>query len=91
LEDKEGVIHRLEKCGEVETRLLVMRPFRVTVLADRIIRMTVNPLLQEISTEEIPSKKMGFEDSTAYHIAHEMKHLEKKEITGKPLWELRFL
>ena len=50
--DREGTVHRLEKCGEVPARLLVERPYRVRLGADRVIRMTVNPLEREIRTEE---------------------------------------
>src|SRR5574341_1111364 len=38
LKDEEGTVHRLEKCGEEEMRLLVRRPYKVRVVSDRIIK-----------------------------------------------------
>jgi predicted metalloprotease len=32
----------------------------------------------------------GFEGTTAYGAAHEMKHLQKKEEKGRRLWEFKF-
>lgn len=90
LKDEEGTVHRLEKCGDEEMRLLVRRPYKVRVVSDRIIKATVNPAEKEIKVEELTEKEIVFEGSTAYDIAHEMEHLERKEISGGSLWEFRF-
>ena len=87
----EGNIHRLEKCGEKPTRLLVERPFRVTVRVDRILKVTVDPLPGEIRVGELDKQEISFEGSPAYGLAHEIEHLEKHEITGRDLSELRFV
>lgn len=89
--EKEGTIHRLEKCGEKPIRLLVERPFRVKIKADRTLKVTVDPLTEEISVGELEKQDISFEGSPAYGIAHEIEHLEKKEITGRDLSELRFV
>ncbi|WP_062398432.1 hypothetical protein [Methanogenium cariaci] len=47
-EGEGGTVHRLEKCGNKPARLLVERPFRVKVRADRILKMTIDPLAGEI-------------------------------------------
>ena len=91
IKESEGTVHRLEKCGEQPTRLLVERPFRVRTGADRILKMTVDPLAGEIRVEDLDKQEISFEGSPAYGLAHEIEHLEKKEITGKDLSELRFV
>ncbi len=90
LAEEEGTVHRLEKCGNEEMRLLVRRPYKVRVISDRIIKTTVNPLEKEIKIEELAEKELSFDGSTAYDIAHEIEHLKQKEIKGGSLWEFRF-
>ncbi len=90
LAEEEGTVHRLEKCGDEEMRLLVRRPYKVRVISDRIIKTTVNPLEKEIKIEELAEKELSFDGSTAYDIAHEIEHLKAKEIKGGSLWEFRF-
>lgn len=87
----EGRVRRLEKCGEEEERLLVERPFRVGIVAERILQMTVNPGTMEIRTAELPAGRMDFEGSMAFNLAHEMEHLEETTIRGRHLWEFRFV
>lgn len=91
LKEEEGTVHRLEKCGEEEVRLLVRRPYRVRVASERIIKATVNPLEKEIKVEELAERELVFDGSTAYDIAHEIEHLKHKEIQGESLWEFRFV
>ena len=91
LKEEEGTVHRLEKCGEEEVRLLVRRPYRVKVASERIIKASVNPLEKEIKVEELAEKELVFDGSTAYDIAHEIEHLKHKEIKGESLWEFRFV
>jgi predicted metalloprotease len=90
LAEEEGTVHRLEKCGDEEMRLLVRRPYKVRVISERIIKTTVNPLEKEIKIEELAEKELVFDGSTAYDIAHEIEHLKQKEIKGGSLWEFRF-
>ncbi len=90
LKGEEGVVHRLEKCGDEEMRLLVRRPYRIRVKSDRIIKTTVNPLEKEIKIEELAEKELVFNGSTAYDLAHEIEHLKQKEIKGGSLWEFKF-
>ncbi len=91
LKDEEGTVHRLEKCGEENVRLLVRRPYRVGIVCDRIIKATVHPLKKEIKVEELAERELVFDGSTAYDIAHEIEHIKKKEIKGESLWEFRFM
>ena len=90
LKEKEGTIHRLEKCGNENVRMLVVRPYKVRVGSERIIKATVHPFKKEIEVEELAQKELVFEGSTAYDIAHEMEHLMQKEIKGESLWEFEF-
>ena len=91
LKDEEGTVHRLEKCGEEKVRLLVRRSYRVRVVCDRIIKATVHPLKKEIKVEELAERELVFDGSTAYDIAQEIEHLNKKEIRGESLWGFKFL
>lgn len=91
IKDEEGTVHRLEKCGEEEVRLLVKRPYRVMVESERIIKATVNPIKKEIKVEELAEKEHVFDGSIAYDITHEMEHLKQKKIKGGSLWEFKFI
>ncbi|MDN7024711.1 hypothetical protein FGU65_07395 [Methanoculleus sp. FWC-SCC1] len=91
LRRRDGTVHRLEKCGEEPERLLVQRPYRVAVSAERIIRMTVHPLEKEIRTEELDAGEIIFEGQAAYGIDHELEHLSEAKISGENLWEFRFV
>lgn len=90
LKEEEGMVHRLEKCGEEKVRLLVTRPYKIKVESERVIKATVHPLDKEIKVEELAEKELVFEGSTAYDIAHEIEHLKRKEIRGESLWEFKF-
>lgn len=90
LKEEEGTIHRLEKCGDKDVRMLVVRPYKVRVGSERIIKATVQPHKKEIKVEELAQKELVFEGSTAYDIAHEMEHLMQKEIKSGSLWEFKF-
>ncbi len=90
LKEEEGTVYRLEKCGDEEVRMLVVRPYKVRVGSERIIKATVYPLKKEIKVEELAQKELVFDGSTAYDIAHEMEHLKQKEIKGESLWEFKF-
>jgi predicted metalloprotease len=69
---EEGTVHRLEKCGEEEVRMLVKRPYKIRVGCDRIIKATVHPVEKKIKVEELMEKELVFEGSTAYYIAHDI-------------------
>ncbi len=90
LKDEEGIVNRLEKCGDEEIRLLVRRPYRIRVKSDSIIKATVHPVEKEIKVEELAEKELVFYGSTAYDIAHEIEHLKQKVIRGESLMEFRF-
>ncbi len=90
IKDEEGTVHRLEKCGEEEMRLLVRRPYRIRIVSDRIIKATVHPVEKEIKVKELLEKELVFDGSTAYDIAHEMEHLKQEKIKGVSLLEFKF-
>jgi len=87
----EGVVFRLEKCGEREERELVERPYRITLLAKKVILAEVNPGLREIKIRELKKKKVLLKGTPAYSAAHELEHLEKGEIKGIPLWNFKYV
>jgi len=80
--EQEGAVRRLEKCGEEEDRLLVVRPYRVMVRGDRIVRADVDPGTTVIGVRELPGKEVTFTGSSAYGLAHEMEHMIGGRITG---------
>jgi predicted metalloprotease len=82
IREQEGRVQRLEKCGEEEDRLLVVRPYRVRVRGERIIRADIDPLTTAITVHEVPEKEVVFTGSSAYGLAHEMEHLSGGRIGG---------
>jgi predicted metalloprotease len=80
--EQEGAVQRLEKCGEEEDRLLVVRPYRVRVRGERIVRADVDPGTMVIAVRELPEKEVIFTGSSAYGVAHEMEHMSGGRITG---------
>ena len=90
LKEEEGTVHRLEKCGDEEVRMLVVRPYKIRIGCDHIIKATVRPVEKEIKVEELTARELVFEGSTAYDIAHEIEHLKHEEIKGESLWEFKF-
>lgn len=91
LRDEEGIIYRLEKCGEEEVRMLVKRPYKLKVVCKHIIKATVHPLKKEIKVEQLKEKQLVFDGSTAYNIAHEIEHLMQKSIKDESLWCFRLM
>ncbi|WP_226990620.1 RimK/LysX family protein [Methanosarcina acetivorans] len=87
----EGVIFRLEKCGERKERELVERPYRITLRAKRMLLAEVNPGLKEIRIRELNKKKILLKGTPAYSAAHELEHLEKGEVKGTPIWTFEYI
>ncbi|HHW15912.1 MAG TPA: hypothetical protein GXX31_00795 [Methanothermobacter sp.] len=86
---EEGTVYRLEKCGEKGERALVKRPYKVVIEADHIIKASLDPLDLKIKLKKI-KEPVKFEGSGAYGASHEMEHLSKGQITGKPFWEFKY-
>ncbi|BAW31368.1 MAG TPA: RimK/LysX family protein [Methanothermobacter sp.] len=86
---EEGTVYRLEKCGDKNERELVKRPYRIVVEADHVIRASLDPLDLKIRLKRIKSP-VRFEGSGAYGVSHEMEHLYKGQVTGKPFWEFEY-
>jgi len=86
---EEGTVYRLEKCGEKSERELVKRPYRIVVEADHIIRASLDPLDLKIRLKRI-KRPVSFEGSGAYGVSHEMEHLSKGQVTGRPFWEFEY-
>jgi predicted metalloprotease len=80
--EQEGAVRRLEKCGEEEERVLVVRPYRVRVRGERIVHADVDPGTMVIGVRELQGKEVIFTGSSAYGLAHEMEHMSGGRITG---------
>ena len=88
--EQKGTVYRLEKCSRKGERVLVTRPYAVTMEADRIILVTINPQLKKIEVKELEEKRIELTGSPAYSAAHEMEHVADGDIEGTPLWEFEF-
>lgn len=88
---EEGVVLRLEKCGNREERELVERPYRITLQAKKVITAEVNPELRKITIRELKKKRILLKGTPAYSAAHEMEHLEKGEVKGIPIWTFEYI
>ncbi|MBE2899417.1 hypothetical protein DNK57_01045 [Methanothermobacter thermautotrophicus] len=86
---EEGTVYRFEKCGSRNERELVMRPYRVVVDGDYILRAVLDPLDLKIRLKRL-EKPLKFTGSGAYGVAHEMEHLEGDESRGTPFWEFEY-
>ena len=88
---EEGVVCRLEKCGEREERELVKRPYHITLQAKRVILAEVNPDLREIRVRELKKKRILLKGTPAYGASHELEHLEKGDVKGIPMWNFEYV
>lgn len=88
---KEGVVSRLEKCGNREERELVERPYCITLQAKKVIIAEVDPELRKIIIGEPKKKSILLKGTPAYSAAHEMEHLEKGEVKGIPIWTFEYI
>lgn len=88
---EEGVIRRLEKCGDREERELVERPYHITLQAKKMILAEVHPEIREIRIRELEKKRIKLKGTPAYSAAHELEHLEKGEVKGIPLWNFEYV
>ena len=87
--NQEGMIYRLEKCGNKKEREIVKRPYKTTIEAEYAIKASLNPMTKKISLKKVegPFKFVG---SNAYGVSHEMEHLLDDEIKGEPFFEFEY-
>ena len=87
--NEEGLVHRLEKCGDKKEREIVKRPFKIDVDAEDIIKAVINTLTLKITVKHVKGP-LFFEGSSAYGVSHEMNHLQGVEVNGKSLWDFSY-
>ncbi len=87
--NEEGLIHRLEKCGDKKEREIVERPLKIEIDADDLIKAIINPVTLKITVKHVKGP-ITFEGSSAYGISHEMNHLLGVEVKGKSLWDFKY-
>jgi len=87
----EGIVNRLEKCGNREERVLLTRPYSITLRAERIIVARISTEKREILVSEAGEKVVMFTGPSAFYAAHEMEHLEHIEIDGLPMWAFKYV
>ena len=88
---KEGVVNRLEKCGNKAERVLLTRPHSITLRARKILMAKVSTEKRKIALREITEKAVMFTGPSAYYAAHEMEHLENTEVDGLPMWSFDYV
>ncbi len=88
---KEGIVHRLERCGNRDERSLVTRPYSVTLKAERVIVASISTEKRKIFIKELDEKVFSFSGPSAFYAAHEMEHLEHIEIDGLPMWSFEYV
>ncbi len=88
---EEGVIRRLEKCGDREERELVERPYHIILQAKKVILAEVHPEIREIRIRELEKKRIKLKGTPAYSAAHELEHLKKGEVKGIPIWTFEYV
>ena len=86
---EEGMIHRLEKCGNKKEREIVKRPFKVIIDSDYALKATLNPMTKKIIIEKVKGP-FEFTGSSAYGISHEMEHLLGDDIKGESIFDFNY-
>lgn len=87
--NQEGVVHRLEKCGNKKEREIVKRPFKVTIDSEYSLKASLNPITKKIILEKVKGP-FEFTGSSAYGVSHEMEHLLNNEISGESIFEFEY-
>ncbi|MCQ6963225.1 RimK/LysX family protein [Methanolobus chelungpuianus] len=87
---REGLVNRLEKCGNREERVLLTRPYSITLKAERIFVARISTEKRTIMVREAADKVVAFTGPSAFYAAHEMEHLEHVEIDGLPMWSFKY-
>ncbi|KXS40725.1 MAG: hypothetical protein AWU59_2419 [Methanolobus sp. T82-4] len=88
---KEGHVNRLEKCGNKESRVLLIRPHSITLNAKRILVAKISTEKRKIFIGDTLENVVMFTGPSAYYAAHEMEHLENTEVEGLPMWSFEYV
>ncbi len=86
---QEGMVHRLEKCGNKKEREIVKRPYKVKIDSEYTIKASLNPMTKKITLEKVKGPFI-FSGSSAYGVSHEMEHLGGNEIKGESIFEFEY-
>lgn len=87
--NQEGIIYRLEKCGNKKEREIVKRPYKTTIDAEYAIKASLNPMTKKIRLKKVEGP-FKFTGSNAYGVSHEMEHLLEDEMSGEPFFEFKY-
>jgi predicted metalloprotease len=87
---QEGLVYRLEKCGNKDQREIHKRPYKLEIDAEYLIKAVLNPITKKITLRKMPGPLM-FSGSNSYGISHEMEHLLGEKIDGEPLHEFEYI
>jgi predicted metalloprotease len=86
---QDGIVYRLEKCGNKKEREIVRRPFKVTIDSEYILKASLNPMTKKIILEKVIGP-FEFTGSSAYGVSHEMEHLLENEVSGESIFEFEY-
>ena len=74
---QDGIVYRLEKCGNKKEREIVRRPFKVTIDSEYTLKASLNPMTKKITLEKVTGP-FEFTGSSAYGVSHEIEHSIRK-------------
>lgn len=86
---QDGIVYRLEKCGNKKERKIVRRPFKVTIDSQYALKASLNPMTKKITLKKITGP-FEFTGSSAYGVSHEIEHLLENEVSGESIFEFEY-
>ncbi|MBS7251641.1 MAG: RimK/LysX family protein [Candidatus Freyarchaeota archaeon] len=90
--EKEGRVHRIEKCGLSAERKLVQRSYNVKVVFDKGLIAKIDPEKKIIKIEKLNEEKIEFKGTMAFSLEHEIEHVSSEaEAAGKPIWDFNYI
>ncbi|KZX11578.1 hypothetical protein MBFIL_13910 [Methanobrevibacter filiformis] len=87
---EEGVVYRMEKCGNKNERELVKRPYSVIVDGKYILEAVLNPKDLKIAIKHMKGP-LKFHGPAAYGASHEIDHLNDIKNPKIPFWDFEYV
>ncbi len=87
--NEEGLVYRLEKCGEKKEREIVKRPYKVRLDSEYALKASLNPMTKKIILKKVKGP-FEFTGSSAYGVSHEMEHLLDEDTAGDSIFDFKY-
>ena len=89
---REGKVHRIEKCGANTERELVQRAYRVKLSIDKGLIATIDPKEKIIKLRKLGREHLEFKGSLAFSLEHEFNHIaEANSKQGESIWSFDYV